>query len=112
MDEDLLSLMEASRAINSKLISVIRIKILSSLYVLGPDGATFRELKATLNIPDGLMYSNLKVLEGMGIIRSEKITLEGKQLENYKMTAEGYSQWDAARSWLCTFLCLGGGFGT
>jgi predicted transcriptional regulator len=109
MDEDILTLMEASGTINSKLISVIRIKILSSLCVLGPDGATFRELKATLNIPDGLMYSNLKVLEGMGIIRSERITLDDKQLENYKMTAEGYTQWDEARSWLCKFLCRSGG---
>ena len=97
-------MIEESGIVNSKLVSFVRIKILSSLYVLGPDGATFRELKATLDIPDGLMYSNLKVLEEMNIIRSEKIRLDGKSLESYKMTNEGYSQWETTRSWLYRFL--------
>lgn len=108
MDTNALSLFEESSSINSKLVSMQRIKILSSLCSLGPDGATFRELKATLGIPDGLMYSNLKALEAMGVISSESVSLEGKALLNFKMTAEGYSQWEKARSWLCRVLSAEG----
>jgi DNA-binding MarR family transcriptional regulator len=100
-------LIKESTELNQKLFSLTRIKILHSLYYLGPDGATFRELSAGLNIPDGLLFSNLKMLEEMNIIKSEKIRLEGKELESYHFTEEGYIEWSKSIKWLNEFLNYG-----
>ena len=93
-----------STELNQKIFSLTRIKILHSLYYLGPDGATFRELSAGLEIPDGLLYSNLKILEKMGLIASEKVILEGKELESYHFTEEGYVEWTRSLKWLNEFI--------
>ena len=55
------------------------------------------------------MLANLKKLVEMGYLRSEKVTLEGKELELYAITPEGLAEWRRVRGWLCKLLdCAGG----
>lgn len=104
MSETFQQIIKSSDALNSKIFTLTRIKIIHSLFYLGPDGATFRELSVGLDIPDGLLYSNLKTLERMGILGSEKVLLEGKELESYRITAEGADEWKKGMMWLKVFL--------
>ena len=56
---------------------------------LGPDGATYRELKAALDINDGVLFANLNVLKEMGYLAPVKITSEGKKLESIPSRPKG-----------------------
>lgn len=105
--QNVLSILNESHALNAKIFSLVRLKLLASLAALGPDGATYRELKAALDIPDGVLYANLNVLKEMGYLTSEKITFEGKDLELYTITGEGQDEWTRTRKWLCKFLYCG-----
>lgn len=107
MPDDILSIMNESGGLNAKAFSLARLKLLASLATLGPDGATYRELKAALDINDGVLFANLNVLKDMGYLTSGKITSEGKELELYTITAEGQDEWKRMRTWLCRFLRCG-----
>ena len=104
MQSDFLTLMAESQTLNSKVFSLVRLKLLGSLAVLGPDGATFRELKAGLEIADGVLFSNVKVLIGMGYLESEKVRFEGREMELYRITDEGLTAWQQTQQWLCKYL--------
>ena len=108
MPNDLIAIVEESEDVNSTLISRVRLEILWALSELGDDGATARHLKAGLNLSDGVLYANLKKLVEMGYLRSEKVTLEGKELELYAITPEGLLEWRRLRGWLCKLLGCGG----
>ena len=108
MNDDVLSILNESDALNAKIFSLVRLKLLASLAALGPDGATYRELKAALTISDGVLYANLNVLREMGYLASETITFEGKDLELFRITGEGQDAWERTRAWLCRFLDCGG----
>ena len=107
MQNDILSILNESEALNAKVFSLVRLKLLASLSALGKDGATYRELKAALNINDGVLFANLNVLKDMGYITSEKITSDGKELELYILTPEGHDEWKRTKTWLCRFLQCG-----
>jgi len=107
MQNDILSILNESEALNAKVFSLVRLKLLASLAVLGFDGATYRELKAALDINDGVLFANLNVLKDMGYLTSEKITSEGKELELYIITPEGQDEWKRTKAWLCRFLNCG-----
>src|SRR3989338_676658 len=100
MNSDFLSLIEESKALNSSVFSLIRLQLLTSIASVGQDGVTYRELKATLNVTDGALYTNLKVLEENGYVKSKKIILEGKELESYQITQEGLLAWEHTKNWL------------
>jgi len=104
MHSDFLSVMNESQALNAKVFSLVRLKLLASLAVLGPDGATYRELKAALDINDGLLFANLNVLKENGYLVSGKVTSDGKELELYSITPDGLDEWNRVRDWLCRFL--------
>ena len=104
MPDDLITIVEESEDVDSTLISRVRLEILWALSELGEDGATARQLKAGLNLSDGVLYANLKKLVARGYLRSEKVTLEGKELELYAITPEGLLEWRRIRSWLCKLL--------
>jgi hypothetical protein len=108
MQNDVLSILNESQALNAKIFSLVRLKLLASLAALGPDGATYRELKAALDINDGVLYSNLNVLKDIGYLASEKVIFEGKELELFTITTEGQEEWTRTRDWLCRFLQCGG----
>ena len=78
MQNDILSILNESEGLNAKVFSLVRLKLLASLAAPGPDGATYRELRAALDINDGVLFANLNVLKDMGYLTSEKITSEGK----------------------------------
>ncbi|MFH1256674.1 MAG: transcriptional regulator [Candidatus Diapherotrites archaeon] len=107
MDSNFLSLLEESKALNSSVFSLIRLQLLSSIAGFGEDGITYRELKATLQVTDGALYTNLKALEGNGYIKSQKIILEGKNLDSYKVTSEGQQAWEQIKNWLKKFVECG-----
>jgi hypothetical protein len=107
MQDDLLTILNESEGLNAKAFSLVRLKLLAGLAAPGPDGATYRELRAALNINDGVLFANLNVLKDMGYLTSGKITSEGKELELYIITAEGLDEWDRIRAWLCRFLRCG-----
>jgi DNA-binding MarR family transcriptional regulator len=107
MQDDILSILNESEALNAKVFSLVRLKLLASLAVLGRDGATYRELKAALTINDGVLFANLNVLKDMGYLTSEKITSDGKELELYTITPTGQDEWKRVKTWLCRFLSCG-----
>lgn len=100
MKQGILTLVEDAKAINSKIISVPRLLILISLEHLGLDGAAYRELKAGLEMEDGILYSNLKALKDMEYIEEASIRLENKEMASYHITREGREALNAARIWL------------
>ncbi|ACL17346.1 transcriptional regulator [Methanosphaerula palustris] len=107
MQDDILSILNESEALNAKVFSLVRLKLLASLAALGRDGATYRELKAALTINDGVLFANLNVLKDMGYLTSEKITSDGKELELYTITPNGQDEWKRVKTWLCRFLGCG-----
>ncbi len=68
----------------------------------------FRELKAALEVSDGALYANLKALIAMGYLEAEKVQVENKELESYRITAAGAEEWEQVRDWLCRFCECGG----
>jgi len=67
-------------------------------FALGPDGATYRELKAALDINDGVLFANLNVLKEMGYLTSDTITSDGKELELYIITPDGQAEWKRTKT--------------
>ncbi len=97
-------LIEEAKALNSKVFSLIRLELLSNLATFGRDGVSYRELKATLNITDGNLFTNLKVLQEMGYIKLNEIRIEEKKLDSYAITKEGLEEWNKTKNWLKKFV--------
>ena len=104
MKQDFLSLLMESKALNSKVFSLTRIQLLASLAVLPYEGATFRELKASLEMDDGVLYANLNALMEMRYLKSKKVKVEKKELESYIITNDGIEEWEGIKNWLRRFL--------
>ena len=98
--EDLLALVEEAHTLNADVFSLTRLQVLSSLASLGKDGSTYRELKTVLQLSDGALHSNLKVLEGMGYVASGEVKIENKELTTYCITDDGKAAWSQVRAWL------------
>lgn len=109
MKESFLEVISEAGSLNSKVFSLSRMQLLASLSDLGQDGATYRELKAALDLSDGALYANLKALEEMGYLKSAGVKVEGKALESYLITPEGKEEWARVKTWLSKFLACGGG---
>jgi DNA-binding HxlR family transcriptional regulator len=99
MKDNIIGLVAEAKALNSKVFSLPRILILVSLEDLGDDGSSYRELKAGLDLEDGILFSNLNVLEEMGYIKSRDVTVEKKKMTSYAITKEGKENLEALRSW-------------
>ena len=67
MQNDILSILNESEGLNAKVFSLVRLKLLASLAALGPDGATYRELKAALDINDGVTVCQSQCLKRHGL---------------------------------------------
>lgn len=104
MVEDLWDIVEQAREINDDLISRYRLELLWSLSELREDGATASQLKGALNMNDGALYSNLKKMGDMGVLKSEKAIVEGKELQLWSITPEGEIEWRKICKWLCRLL--------
>lgn len=99
MVKDILALVRDTRAINSKVISVPRLLILHALEQLGKDGALYRDLKAGLDMEDGLLYSNIMALREMGYVKEKDVTLGNKEMASYCITDEGKEALITVRDW-------------
>lgn len=108
MAEDLWEIVEKAREINDDLISRYRLELLWALSELGEDGATTTQLKGALSLNDGALYSNLKKMGDMGVLKSESAILDGKELQLWSITPEGELEWKRISNWLCKLLNCGG----
>mgnify|MGYP001591404507 CR=1 FL=1 len=108
MNNDFLSLIKESEALNSSVFSLIRLQLLSSIADVGKDGVAYRELKAAFGVSDGALFTNLKFLEETGYVTSKEITLEEKKLQSYQITKEGLLAWEQIKKWLKKFVESGG----
>jgi len=104
MAKDYVAILEGSKSLDPKVFSLVRIKILHSLFQVYPDGITFREFSSGLGVQDGLLLQNLRTLGEVGYVRSERIETSGKNLEAFFLTRIGYDVWSESRSWLLGFL--------
>lgn len=104
MQEDFLKIIDESKALNSKLFTLIRLQLMANLSLFGADGITYRELKAGLNLSDGVLYSNLQILQEMGYVKESKVRFENKELQLLQITPEGLEEWNNVHKWLCKFL--------
>ena len=100
MGFDFLGLVERSRALNSKIVSLPRLLLLFSLGGFGEDGVAYRELKAGLKLNDGLLFSNLRVLREMGFVRVYKNREFNRELDVFTITKEGGIALERVRQWL------------
>lgn len=107
MTDKFLEIVDGSGSLNSKLFSLVRIKILWALSELGEDGATARQIKNGLKIGnDGSTYSNLNMLVEMGYLRMREVPFEGKEnLELYSITSAGLEEWNKIKNWLEMLVC-------
>lgn len=99
MRDNIIGLVAEAKALNSKIFSLPRILILAALEELGEDGSSYRELKAGLDLEDGILFSNLNALEEMRYIKSKDVILEKKRMTSYLITTEGKETLQALRSW-------------
>lgn len=108
LNHNILKTIEESNSLNPNLFSLTRILIMLNLTDLGEDGSTYRELKAVLQLNDGVLHSNLKALESMGYVKSNDVKIEEKNLKSYNITEDGKYAWENARKWLKKVLDCGG----
>lgn len=99
MRDNIIGLVAEAKALNSKVFSLPRILILTALEELGEDGSSYRELKAGLDLEDGMLFSNLNALEEMRYIKSKDETTERKKMTLYSITKEGKETLQALRLW-------------
>lgn len=99
VSDNVQNFLEASNRINSKTISLTRFQILVLLAYFR-DGVQYRELKASLDISDGKLISNLKLLELMGYVKCFKTEIDRKKLDVYALTGEGKRELDKMTRWM------------
>ena len=88
MVDNISVLLDVSKTVNSKTISVTRCLILSLLAHF-IDGLQYRELKSALGLSDGKLASNLDRLITMGYVEKSVIKLEQRHLSLYVLTQKG-----------------------
>jgi DNA-binding PadR family transcriptional regulator len=104
MEIDKLELVRGSKALNSRLFSLPRLLILDSLEEYGLDGATYREIKAGLDLDDGILYSSLSVLKKMHYLSEKKVRVENQSMTSYVLTSDGKQTLDEVKKWLKQWL--------
>jgi len=101
-ENDLKSFISKSKGINSRVFKLTRIIILMLTRYI-KDGIQYREFKSFLDISDGKLYSNLKLLREMGYIKQENITLDQKSMHIYLITEIGKKELEKIISWILQF---------
>ena len=104
MGLDRLELVRDSKALNSRLFSLPKLLILDSLEEYGLDGAAYREIKAGLELEDGILYTSLSALKKMHYISVKKIRLENQTMTSYSLTSDGKQALDDVKRWLKQWL--------
>ncbi len=91
--------LEASNRLNTKTLSLTRFQILALLAYF-KDGIQYRELGAALNISDGKLISNLKLLKAMKYVECFTVEIDRKKLDVYVLTKEGREELEKMTSWI------------
>ena len=78
--------------------------ILVTVAKFGQDGVSYRELKAGLELGDGVLFTNLRTLAQMGYMDSKKVKLAGEEMTIYCMRKEGVEALFAVKKWLTSWL--------
>lgn len=99
MSDNILTFLEASNTLNKKTLSLTRLQILTLLAYFS-DGIQYRELKTGLNISDGKLISNLKLLKSMKYIDCFSVKIANKTLDVYRLTKEGREELEKTTSWM------------
>ena len=99
MGDNVQTFLEASVRLNTKTLSLTRFQILTLLAYF-KDGVQYRELKAALNISDGKLISNLKLLRAMKYVDCFTVEMEKKNLDVYHLTKQGREELEKMTSWM------------
>jgi len=94
---------KGAKELDSKLFSLPRLQILSALYLLGGEYAFYRDLKAGLELNDGILFFNLQALERMSYIGKREEEFQGKKMDAYCITLEGIDAFKKTISWVKDF---------
>jgi DNA-binding MarR family transcriptional regulator len=99
MSDNIQTFLEASNRLNTKTLALTRFQILALLSYFR-DGIQYRELKTALNISDGKLISNLKLLRTMKYIDCFPVKVDNKTLDVYILTREGKEGLEKTASWM------------
>ena len=71
-----------------------------------PEGevATYRELKASLGLGDGVLFANLKVLKSMGYLAGQKMSVQGEEMHAYSLTHAGRDALADMKNWVARWV--------
>ena len=91
-------ILKGTEKINSKACTLNRSLILAlcSYFI---DGIQFRELKTALNISDGNLSSNLKVLKQFNYLKEEETILDKKKIKYFSITTNGRKELKKIMDW-------------
>lgn len=100
MESEIFELVKDSKVLISDAFSINRILILLALEELGLDGSSYRELRAGLELDDGVLYSSLNALEKVEYVKkNEKEERVDKEQTSYAITIEGKKALQQFREW-------------
>ncbi len=92
-------IIKGTERINSKACTLNR-SLLLALFYYFIDGIQFRELKTALNISDGNLSSNLKVLTKINYLKEEDTILDKKKIKYYTITKNGKKELEKIMNWI------------
>jgi len=98
-DEELQNIIESRKKIINAAFTSSRVLILTLLQHF-KIGIQYRELKNTLNLSDGNLFSNLKNLIDMGYIEEETIQFDTRPLKIYQITSKGEKELSKIMEWI------------
>lgn len=92
-------IIKGTERINSKACTLNRSLLLALCYYF-IDGIQFRELKAALNISDGNLSSNLRVLTKVDYLKEEETVLDKKRIKYFSITKNGKKELEKIINWI------------
>ncbi len=94
---------KSAKELDSDLITLPRLQILSALYPLNGEVALYRDLKAGLELGDGILFFNLRALEKRGYISKEREQFGSRKMTEYRITGKGKEAFKKIILWLKDF---------
>ncbi len=92
-------IIKGTERINSKACTLNR-SLLLALCCYFIDGIQFRELKTALNISDGNLSSNLRVLTKVDYLKEEETVLDKKKIKYFSITKSGKRELEKIINWI------------
>ncbi len=92
-------IIKGTERINSKACTLNRSLLLALCYYF-IDGIQFRELKTALNISDGNLSSNLRVLTKIDYLKEEETVLDKKKIKYFSITKSGKRELEKIINWI------------